>query len=399
MPRTKKNATVPTSRKSDAINAEGASDQESPAEEEERVPVADAEAIVADPPDDSPLEANDGGDDADTLQDEGQVRALEEIADEPVASLASDGGEGDEAESSALVVAVADAEIITGAEGGKEKTPPLTAEERERFVTLDRQVEDSFLTAARALREISERRLYRESYPTFEDYVRDRFDFTKRLAYYYIDAAKVADNLFQSELKVHIMPTSETQLRPLKSLPSEQQRVVWEKSVEKANGKAPSGALVQQTKEELFPSEGNGKASPPTIEAGDVCVIQGTTNELLTDSRGYWAIVDEVTSDGSVTISLYDRARIDTVAPSDLAPLPFKAKEKRDRKKLLGRLHTIDEGLGDDDKVVKLLMRHFGTLKAPSLTPIEEDIVKLLERHSRKSSADEEMSEEITPES
>ncbi len=240
MPRTKKNATVPTSRKSDAINAEGASDQESPAEEEERVPVADAEVIVADPLDDSPREANDGGDDADTLQDEGQVRALEEIADEPVASLASDGGEGDEAEASALVVAVADAEIITSAEGGEEKTPPLTAEERERFVTLERQVEDSFLVAARALREINERRLYRESYPTFEDYVRDRFDFTKRLAYYYIDAAKVADNLFQGELKVHIMPTSETQLRPLKSLPSEQQRVVWEGVAQGANDLAKS---------------------------------------------------------------------------------------------------------------------------------------------------------------
>ncbi|MDV2998029.1 MAG: hypothetical protein N4J56_007734 [Chroococcidiopsis sp. SAG 2025] len=195
------------------------------------------------------------------------------------------------------------------------------------------------------------------------------------------------------------MPTSETQLRPLKSLP-EQQRVVWEKSVEKANGKAPSGALVQQTKEELFPPESDGKASPRQLKWGDVCVIQGTTNELLTERWGYWTIVDEMTNDGSVTISLYDRARIAPVAPSELVPLPFKAKEKRARKKLLDRLHTIDEGLGDDDRAVKLLVRHFGTLKAPSLTPVEEDILRLLERQARKSSsAEEEISEDATSES
>jgi hypothetical protein len=370
------------------------------------------------PPDTSNIE-DEGGDppDLDTLQDEGEARAIQNITGEEVSLFedreGQEGGEGAQEdenadvissiedssdESGVLVAAAFDAELLPDSPQSEEEMP-LTAEERERFVTLERQVEESFLTAARALREINERRLYRESYPTFEDYIRDRFDFTKRLAYYYIDAANIADNLSRSELKVHVMPTSETQLRPLKNLPPEQQRIVWGKSVERADGKAPSGALVRQTKEELFPPEGNGKVSPPRFEEGDVCVVRGTTNELLTDRRGYWAVIDEVTSDGTVTLSLYDREKIDTVSPSELSPLPFKGKEKRDRRKLLSRLHMIDEGLRNDDRGVVLLMRHFGTLKAPFLTPMEEDILRLLERQARKSSSGEEISEVAMPES
>jgi hypothetical protein len=260
-------------------------------------------------------------------------------------------------------------------------TVPLSPEEQERFFALDRQVEESFLSAARALREINERRLYRDSYSTFEDYVRDRFDFTKRLAYYYIDAANIADNLSaNSELKVHILPTSETQVRPLKTLSPDDQREVWRKAVEKAEGRAPSGALVRETREELFSSDKDGKI--PQLKEGDVCVIH-STDPILSDRKGYWGIVDSVESDGTLTLSLYDRTAVDDVSPKELAPLPFSAKEKRERKKLLSRLHTIDEGLGDGDRAVALLMRHFGTLKARALTPIEEDIVKLLERKAR----------------
>jgi hypothetical protein len=346
-----------------------------------------------------------------TPQDEGEARAIRDIAGEEVSLSEGDEGayedenvitspiEGSSEEDGILVAGAVRAELLPDSPQSEEEAP-LTDEERERFVTLERQVEESFLTAARALREINARRLYRESYPTFEDYIRARFDFTKRLAYYYIDAANIADNLFGSELKVHVMPTSETQLRPLKNLPPERQRIVWERAFERAGGKAPSGALVRQTKEELFPSDGNGKASPPpSFQAGDVCIIRGATNELLTDRQGYWVIIDEVANDGIVTLSLYDREKIDMVSPFELSPLPFKGKEKRDRKKLFSRLHVIHEGLGNDDRAIALLMRHFGTLKAPSLTPMEEDILRLLERQARKSSPEGEVSEVATPES
>ena len=310
---------------------------------------------------------------AEDLRDEGQTRAIEAITGEPVTPEDEEEALPDEPE-------VPEAELVTDLLPTEEL--PLSPEERERFITLDREVEDSFLTAARALREISKRRLYRESYPTFEDYIRDRFDFTKRLAYYYIDAANIADNLSESELKVHILPTSETQLRPLKNLSPDDQRKVWQRAVEKANGKTPSGAIVRETKEELLPLDEDGKASS-SIGKGDICVIQSPTNEILSDRKGYWAIVDEVAEDGTLTLSLFDRTFVDRVSRSDLSRLRFSDKEKRDRRKLFGRLQFINEGFGETDRAVVLLMRHFGTLKAKVLTPIEEDILKLLERRSR----------------
>jgi len=305
------------------------------------------------------------------LRDEGQTRAIEAITGEAVTPEDEEEALSDEPE-------VPEADIVIH----PAPIPPLSPEERERFITLDRDVEDSFLTAARALREISDKRLYRDSYPTFEDYIRDRFDFTKRLAYYYIDAATIAENLSKSELTVHIMPTSETQLRPLKNLSPDNQRKVWQRAVEKANGKTPSGAIVRETKDELLPLDEDGKASP-SIGKGDVCVIQSPTNELLSDRKGYWAIVDEVAEDGTLTLSLFDRTSVDRVSRSDLSPLRFSDKEKRDRRKLLGRLQFINEGFGETDRAVVLLLRHFGTLKAKVLTPIEEDVLKLLERKTR----------------
>jgi hypothetical protein len=96
---------------------------------------------------------------AEDLRDEGQTRAIEAITGEPVTPEDEEEALPDEPE-------VPEAELVTDLLPTEEL--PLSPEERERFITLDREVEDSFLTAARALREISKRRLYRESYPTFE---------------------------------------------------------------------------------------------------------------------------------------------------------------------------------------------------------------------------------------
>ncbi len=136
---------------------------------------------------------------------------------------------------------------------------------------------------------------------------------------------------------------------------------------------------MRETREELFSSDKDGKANVPRLKEGDVCVIH-STDPILTDRKGYWGIIDSVESDGTLTLSLYDRTAVDDVSPKEVTSLPFSAKEKRERRKLLSRLHTIDEGLGDGDRAVALLMRHFGTLKTRALTLIEEDIVKLLER-------------------
>ena len=132
----------------------------------------------------------------------------------------------------------------------------LSKAEKEEKNNLERTVEQAFYVAGRALKILRDKKLYRETHATFEAYVRSRFDFTKRAAYYLIDAAEVVNNL-KSEQFVHsnkntnILPTKESQCRALAKLSPEQQREVWRAAVEKAEGKVPSARIVKKAIKEI----------------------------------------------------------------------------------------------------------------------------------------------------
>ena len=74
-------------------------------------------------------------------------------------------------------------------------TDELTEEEERDRLFLERKVERAFYEAGRALRELRDRRLYRSTHKTFEEYCSDRFGFKRRHPYQLIDAANVVDNL------------------------------------------------------------------------------------------------------------------------------------------------------------------------------------------------------------
>ena len=123
-------------------------------------------------------------------------------------------------------------------------------DERDRL-KLEREVERAFYKAGCALRELRDRRLYRSTHKTFQEYCQDRFGFTRRRSDYLIGAAEVVDNLsgepeprLKREPLVLILPTSERQCRPLTKLEPEQQREIWHKAVESSKGKVPSGKVV-----------------------------------------------------------------------------------------------------------------------------------------------------------
>lgn len=87
----------------------------------------------------------------------------------------------------------------------------LSDEELQDRLNLERKVERSFYTAGKALMELRDRRLYRSTHKTFEEYCRDRFGYSRRKPYYLIEASAVIDNLSQKcEQFVHIFPTAES---------------------------------------------------------------------------------------------------------------------------------------------------------------------------------------------
>lgn len=94
-----------------------------------------------------------------------------------------------------------------------------------------------------ALAEIRDARLYRVDWKTFEEYVKDRWQFGRAHAYRLIDAAETVKVLSPQG---DIPPTiGEKHLRPLLQFPTESRPAVWER-VKKARGESPTAAEVEK---------------------------------------------------------------------------------------------------------------------------------------------------------
>ena len=94
----------------------------------------------------------------------------------------------------------------------------MTEEEQSLRLHLERRVERAFVEAGKALMELRDRRLYRSTHRTFEEYCRDRFNYSHDAAYLKISAALMCENIqkFLPTIGRQIpMPTNERQLRDL----------------------------------------------------------------------------------------------------------------------------------------------------------------------------------------
>ncbi len=178
---------------------------------------------------------------------------------------------------------------------------PLTPEEESERHRLELKVERAFYEAGFSLRQLRDRRLYRSTHKTFEEYCRDRFAMNRSRSYQFIDAAIVFDNLTKCPQFVDIFPTNESQCRPLVQLEPDEQRQVWNQAVEQAGGKVPPARLVKGIVERLKERD----TTPPSIpfQAGDVVLIRGLGNPELRSSDGQWAIVMAV-NEYSVTLAV-----------------------------------------------------------------------------------------------
>jgi hypothetical protein len=134
---------------------------------------------------------------------------------------------------------------------------PLSTNEKEERDNLERTVQQAFFIAGQSLKLLRDKKLYRETHPTFESYVKDRFDFTRAAAYYLIKASEVVDNLKCQQIvdknkSTNILPTRESQCRSLASLAPQLQPLAWCRAVELAGGnKVPSSRLVSEAVKEI----------------------------------------------------------------------------------------------------------------------------------------------------
>src|SRR6266550_837415 len=87
----------------------------------------------------------------------------------------------------------------------------------------------TFVAVGRALMTINDQRLYRANYETFQDYCRERWDYSRQHAYRLIKAISVVDQVSSTG----VLP-NERQARRLLDVPEEMRLQVWQDAISSA---------------------------------------------------------------------------------------------------------------------------------------------------------------------
>jgi hypothetical protein len=279
-------------------------------------------------------------------------------------------------------------------------TDELTPDEERDRLILERQVERAFYQAGKALKELRDRRLYRSTHPTFEEYVQDRFGMKRAHSYRLIEAALVVDNLSSQCLPLgdnlpeltaesmspigrqkslgddevsggrQILPTTERQVRPLTQLEPDQQRQVWQQAVEEAGGKVPSSRLVKEIVQRIR----ERTRVPIPYRVGDVCEILVKDNPELRSLGGCWCLVTEVREFSCLVRAWKGEYVVREENLKDLGYSPDQREAVRKLSERLTRLHSLK-----DEETARAMLEALGKLKRPYLNPLEERLLEVLE--------------------
>jgi len=267
----------------------------------------------------------------------------------------------------------------------------LTKQEEADRHRLELKVERAFYEAGAALRELRDKRLYRSTHRTFEDYCQERFGYTRRRPYQLIEAAIVFENLSalgtrnsqpddlctngtQNHLfpmSKPILPTSERQVRDLIKLEPDRQWEAWQQAVEEAGNKVPTSRIVKGIVERL--------KEKPLFLAANFCSV----GEVFTLTRlegierkynGCWAIANEV-RDFSVVVDVHDGTL--SVKPEHLNPINS-PDVHRQLPAILERIRRL-RNVGFLDRGAYNILEDLG--RHTYLTDVEEKLLSCLEEH------------------
>ncbi|MBD2536985.1 hypothetical protein H6G97_50405 [Nostoc flagelliforme FACHB-838] len=259
------------------------------------------------------------------------------------------------------------------------EVPELTEQEISDRLDLERKVERAFFEAGKALMELRDRKLYRSTHKTFEEYCRvrpwrwrsHRFGHNRRQSYLLMDAAVIFDNLEQKcDRSDHILPTNEWQIRPLSKLDPDIQPEAWEQAVESANGKVPSHRIVKDVVQRIM----ERTRIPNTYQIGEVCQILAKDNPELRGKGGCWAIVSAV-NDFSCSVKMWDGEY--TVGLQHLKSYNYLPAECEQMRLVCDRISRVYSN--SLEETVKSLLQSLGKLNRPYLTAVEEKLLSVLE--------------------
>jgi hypothetical protein len=157
---------------------------------------------------------------------------------------------------------------------------PLTERETDQLTRCEAVIQEgmeTFWKVGTALSNIRDSRLYRRTHRTFEDYCQERWDIKKSSAYRLMGAVDVINNLASNNVhqdenspigetpRSGVLPENEAQVRPLTTLPADQQPVAWERAQEIAreSDQPITAGVVQQAVDEIKPPKPAVKVEAP----------------------------------------------------------------------------------------------------------------------------------------
>ncbi|MEA5567609.1 hypothetical protein [Anabaena sp. UHCC 0399] len=257
------------------------------------------------------------------------------------------------------------------------EVPELTTEEESDRLHLERKVERAFYEAGKALMELRDRRLYRSTHRTFEEYCKDRFGYSRDAAYLKISATEVYENIqkFLPTIGRQIpMPTNERQLRPLAKaeLEPNKQASVWEQAVDQAGGKVPSGRVVKDVVDRIREKT----KVPNPYRVGEICILQPKDNPELRGKSGCWGVVTHV-GEYSCTIQCGDGDY--TAKVEHLKSLELLEEDCKFMEQLCMRLRRLYE-VGGRDPAVDWLLQGLGKQAKPYLSSLQAKLLGAVER-------------------
>ncbi|MBD2472168.1 hypothetical protein, partial [Nostoc sp. FACHB-145] len=245
-------------------------------------------------------------------------------------------------------------------------------EQRDRLA-LERQVEHAFYEAGKALKELRDRRLYRSTHKTFEEYCRDRFGYSRRQPYLLMDAAVVFENLKEKcDPMDHILPANERQVRPMIQLEPQQQQKVWQQAVQVAGGKTPSGRIVQSVVDQIR----ERTKIPNPYREGEICILVPKDNPDLRGKGGCWGVITHV-GDFSCTVQTWDGDY--TVKIEHLKSLELLDDDCKSMQQLCMRLRRLQQ-VADHDPAVDWLLQGLGKQAKPYLSALQARLLGAVER-------------------
>ncbi|WP_243458616.1 hypothetical protein [Nostoc sp. UIC 10630] len=233
------------------------------------------------------------------------------------------------------------------------------------------------MSAGQALMELRDRRLYRSTHRTFEEYCRDRFNYSRDAAYLKISATVVYENLqkFLPTIGRQIpMPTNERQLRFLAKAELEPavQADVWQQAVEQAGNKIPSGRIVKDVVDRIR----ERTKVPNPYHVGEICVLLPKDNPDLRGKAGYWGVVSHV-GEYSCTLQIWDGDY--TVKIEHLKSLELLDEDCRFMQQLCVRLRQLHQ-VTNRDSSVDWLLQGLGKQAKPYLSSLQAKLLAAVER-------------------